>query len=120
MSSLERLQRFINEFQMNLDWWWYRIRHGMWKVPSLDPTEEAKAEAAFEAAYLYEFPNPNRVGCPGGEVLRGLVTKELGISHPARVHIMQCSPCFQEFRAIEKALGIRHHHNEYMFTESDK
>ncbi len=56
----------------------------------------------FEELFLHAFPNPDRVGCPGRDVLRGLATKELPISHPARLHIMKCSPCFQEFRALER------------------
>lgn len=63
-----------------------------------------QAGGPFEEMFLYAFPNPNRVGCPGRDVLRGLATKELPISHPARLHIMKCSPCFQEFRALEKEI----------------
>jgi len=55
----------------------------------------------FEEMFLYAFPNPERVGCPGSEVLRGLATKELPISHPARLHLMKCSPCFREFRQLQ-------------------
>jgi hypothetical protein len=58
----------------------------------------------LENAYLTAYPNPNRLGCPGGKVLRGLADRTLAISHPARMHIAQCSPCFQEFREIERAL----------------
>jgi hypothetical protein len=65
----------------------------------LDPIEEA---------YLHAFPNPERLGCPGPEVLRGLATKELPISHPARVHIARCSPCFQEFRSFQREAAVRH------------
>jgi len=61
----------------------------------------------FENAYLYAFPNPERVGCPGSDVLRGLATKDLPISHPARLHLMQCSPCFQEFRQLQREIGTR-------------
>jgi hypothetical protein len=57
-----------------------------------------------ENAYLTAYPNPNRIGCPGGKVLRGLADRTLAISHPARMHIAQCSPCFQEFREIEGGL----------------
>ena len=56
----------------------------------------------IENAFLTAYPNPDRVGCPGRDILSGLATRELSISHPARLHIMQCSPCFGEFRALEK------------------
>ena len=55
----------------------------------------------FEEAFLHAHPNPDRIGCPGDEVLRGLASKELPISHPARIHIGQCSPCWREFRSFE-------------------
>jgi|SRR5947209_9043838 len=58
----------------------------------------------FEEVFLHAYPNPERIGCPGSEVLRGLATKDLPISHPAREHITRCSPCFQEFRAFEKGI----------------
>ena len=61
-----------------------------------------QASDPFENAYLTAYPNPERVGCPDKEVLRGLATKELPIGHPARLHIAQCSPCFQEFRQLER------------------
>jgi len=67
--------------------------------PALDPIEEA---------YLHAFPNPERIGCPGSEVLHGLATKELPISHPARTHVARCSPCFQEFRHFQKKAAVRH------------
>ncbi len=58
----------------------------------LDPIEEA---------YLYGHPNPDRIDCPGAETLKGLASKKLSIRHPARKHIVRCSPCWQEFRAFE-------------------
>ena len=58
----------------------------------LDPIEEA---------YLYGHPNPDRIDCPGAETLKGLASKKLSIGHPARKHIVRCSPCWQEFRAFE-------------------
>ncbi|MBV9226543.1 MAG: hypothetical protein JOY85_21120 [Acidobacteriaceae bacterium] len=67
--------------------------------PVFDPIEEA---------YLHAFPNPERIGCPGSEVLRGLATKQLPISHPARTHIARCSPCFQEFRSFQREAALRH------------
>ena len=67
--------------------------------PVFDPIEEA---------YLHAFPNPERIGCPGPEVLRGLATKELPISHPARTHVARCSPCFQEFRRFQREVAVRH------------
>jgi hypothetical protein len=50
-----------------------------------------------QQAILREFPNPERKGCPGTEVLRELANR----SHPVRdahwEHVTHCSPCFREF-----------------------
>jgi hypothetical protein len=61
-------------------------------------------DGLFEDVYLNAYPNPDRVGCPGLDILRGLASKGLPISHPAREHIARCSPCFQEFRALQRQL----------------
>jgi hypothetical protein len=64
-------------------------------------------DGLFEDVYLNAYPNPDRVGCPGLDALRGLASKELPIGHPAREHIARCSPCFQEFRALQRQLQQR-------------
>jgi len=56
-----------------------------------------RADDPFEELFLHAYPNPDRVDCPGQEVLRGLATHVLPISHPARLHLTKCSPCFREF-----------------------
>ena len=64
-------------------------------------SEPEKAPDPYEEAFLNEYPNPDRIGCPGDEVLKGLASRALPISHPARMHIGQCSPCWREFRSFE-------------------
>ncbi len=58
-------------------------------------------DGLFEDVHLRAFPNPDRIGCPGSEILRGLASKKLPLSHPARQHIGQCSPCWREFRSFQ-------------------
>jgi hypothetical protein len=55
----------------------------------------------FEQAFLHGYPNPDRIGCPGNEVLRALARKESAINHPARLHLGACSPCFREFKEFQ-------------------
>ena len=64
-------------------------------------SDREQASDPFEKAFLNEYPNPDRIGCPGDEILRGLASKKLPISHPARMHISQCSPCWREFRSFQ-------------------
>jgi hypothetical protein len=63
-----------------------------------------KVRDPVENAYLTAYPNPDRIGCPGSKVLQGLADRTLPIGHPARMHMAQCSPCFRDFREIERAL----------------
>ena len=57
-----------------------------------------------------EFPNPQRVGCPGSAILRNIAFHRLPLSEadPWLDHLASCSPCFQEFSEIRKqAAGKR-------------
>jgi hypothetical protein len=58
---------------------------------------------AFEEAALNDYPNPDRVGCPGADVLKGLASKKLPLRHPARQHVARCSPCFRELKAYQRS-----------------
>ena len=69
-----------------------------------------RAGGPFEEVFLNAYPNPDRIGCPDSEVLRGLASKKLPISNPARMHIVRCSPCFREFRGFEKQIAERRRH----------
>jgi hypothetical protein len=66
---------------------------------------DSKFEIEDELDYLFAnaSPNPNREGCPSREALIGLSRREKPIGHPDYLHIVRCSPCFREFRAIQQA-----------------
>jgi hypothetical protein len=49
------------------------------------------------------LPNPKREGCPTREVLVSLSRREVPIGDPAYDHLSKCSPCYQEFRALQQA-----------------
>jgi hypothetical protein len=67
----------------------------------------------FEAGRRYfstAFPNPNRVGCPGTEVLRAVAFRKMERSRAKQwdSHLMECSPCFVEYVAFrDQALRQR-------------
>jgi hypothetical protein len=48
-------------------------------------------------------PNPERVGCPPREMLVSLSRREMPMGDPAYEHLSKCSPCYQEFRALQQA-----------------
>ena len=47
---------------------------------------------------LKGFPNPERKGCPGTEVLKTLALhpEQISATDPMIEHVTQCSPCFEE------------------------
>ena len=51
-----------------------------------------------------EFPNPDRIGCPGSAVLRGIAFHNLRLAevHQWLDHLSACSPCYQEFTELRK------------------
>jgi hypothetical protein len=46
-----------------------------------------------------EFPNPERIGCPGSALLKGIAQRRVSLTEaePWFEHLGSCSPCFQEF-----------------------
>src|SRR5208282_5180315 len=47
-----------------------------------------------------EFPNPERIGCPGNSLLKGIAQGKVSLTEaePWLDHLGSCSPCFQEFK----------------------
>jgi hypothetical protein len=47
-----------------------------------------------------EFPNPERIGCPGSALLKGIAQGRVSLTEaePWLDHLGSCSPCFQEFK----------------------
>jgi len=58
---------------------------------------------AFEKVIHEDFPNPQRIGCPGGEVLLRFAE---GSGHVQQTlfldHIRQCAPCFDELKELRR------------------
>jgi hypothetical protein len=68
-----------------------------------DESFESKYERLkrqLQESILTEYPNPNRVGCPGEPVVRGLAQRYLDRTvqdEPSWQHVTRCSPCYREF-----------------------
>lgn len=52
-------------------------------------------------------PNPERVGCPPRETLVGLARRKQPLGDPAYEHLVKCSPCYREFRALQASLPLQ-------------
>jgi len=51
-----------------------------------------------------EFPNPERIGCPGSSLLKGIAQGKVSLTEaePWLDHLGLCSPCFKEFKEFRR------------------
>src|SRR5258708_10463663 len=56
-----------------------------------------------------EFPNPERIGCPGTALLKGIAQGKVSLTEaePWLDHLGSCSPCFHEFKEFRRQSGIQ-------------
>ncbi len=73
--------------------------------------KERKILQLFAESALNDYPNPERIGCPGQEFLRALAfcRNSIPVGDPRLDHVVHCSPCFREFTAFQSA--ARHRRN---------
>lgn len=64
--------------------------------PEFNPEDE------IDELFARANPNPDRVGCPTNDVLIALARKERPIEDPAWGHLAKCSPCYREWRALQR------------------
>ncbi len=57
-----------------------------------------------------EFPNPERIGCPGNALLKGIAQGKVSLTEaePWLDHLGSCSPCFQEFKEFRRQSAMQH------------
>jgi hypothetical protein len=62
---------------------------------------------ALEAIVHRDFPNPQRVGCPGRDSLVGLAAcRRDAQSGLILAHIRQCAPCFDELKELRRRSDV--------------
>ena len=56
-----------------------------------------------------EFPNPERIGCPGNALLKGIAQGRVSLieAEPWLDHLGSCSPCFQEFKEFRRQAAFQ-------------
>ncbi len=58
---------------------------------------------AFERIIHEDFPNPQRIGCPGHQALLRLAAGSGHIEQTRLLdHIRQCAPCFDELKELRR------------------
>jgi hypothetical protein len=69
---------------------------------SLTPDQERAMLDLFEQASLNDYPNPERIGCPGADFLKQLARdhRSIKLSDHRLDHVVHCSACFREFVAF--------------------
>jgi hypothetical protein len=60
--------------------------------------------AAVQQTILNNFPNPNRVGCPGDVRVREVAARGTIVEDDDWQHITHCSECYREFLAAKEQL----------------
>lgn len=60
-----------------------------------------RLQKAYQEAVQASFPNPERHGCPGTQVLQGLAARsarheDIDSDEQWR-HVIHCAPCYQEY-----------------------
>ena len=60
---------------------------------------------ALGRGLLKEFPNPDRAGCPGADVLKKIASHEMPLPEAEKWldHLTSCSPCYGDFSQFQAA-----------------
>jgi hypothetical protein len=82
----------------------------------LSLSSESKSNAAdkrlldiLRRGLATEFPNPERIGCPGKALLKGIAQGKVSLTEaePWLDHLGSCSPCFREFKEFRRQSAIQ-------------
>jgi hypothetical protein len=67
--------------------------------------EEQRLLDALGRGLLKEFPNPERSGCPGPEVLKRIASRTMALDQAEKWldHLGSCSPCYRDFSEYRKS-----------------
>ncbi len=67
--------------------------------------DERRILDALGRGLLKEFPNPERTGCPGADVLRRIASRKMPLAEAEKWldHVTSCSPCYRDFSQFQEA-----------------
>ena len=67
--------------------------------------DEKRILDALGRGLLREFPNPDRAGCPGSDVLKRIASHEMPLAEAEKWldHLTACSPCYEDFSQFQAA-----------------
>lgn len=70
--------------------------------------------AAVQQTILDNFPNPDRVGCPGEERLADVARRTTIVEDGDWEHITHCSPCYEEFLGAKEHARFSRHRARFL------
>lgn len=62
---------------------------------------QGRADDEIDRVLAHANPNPQRIGCPPPDVLASLAARRQPLSAPGYEHLLECSECYREFRALQ-------------------
>ena len=74
--------------------------------------DEKRILDALARGLLKEFPNPERAGCPGSDVLRRIASHAMPLAEAEKWldHLTSCSPCYRDFSELQAGYRQRRMH----------
>ena len=65
--------------------------------------DEKRILDALGRGLLKEFPNPDRAGCPGSDVLKRIASHEMPLAEAEKwlEHLTSCTPCYRDFSELQ-------------------
>jgi hypothetical protein len=71
--------------------------------------DEQRLLDALGRGLLKEFPNPERSGCPGADVLKRIASRTMQLDQAEKLldHLGSCSPCYSDFSEFRKSHELR-------------
>jgi hypothetical protein len=78
-------------------------------IAVLSKNEEKRLREALRRTFLEGYPNPERRGCPGSDILKAIASGKLTLeeAEPWIYHLSACSPCTREFGDLRKKFQAR-------------
>lgn len=71
--------------------------------------DERRILDALGRGLLSDFPNPERVGCPPSQILKGMASHRVSLAEAEKWldHLGSCSPCYRDFSQFREAYKAR-------------
>jgi hypothetical protein len=81
-------------------------------MPDSPQERYERIQEILQQSILRDYPNPERQGCPGADVLKRMAERTRPVRDAEWEHVTHCSPCYREFldfraEVLERQLRAR-------------